>query len=165
MLLLKCTKIVSVWGSAPDPARGAYVSSTTFFSRPTMALSPQPPQLFSLVTPCRLHSAFQRSAYDYIIISSFVQFCPKHATYRRMCKCCVTYLQRSSIHPSCSKMESRKGLIAYIQEYHTVEPLHQILAKAPSFGLYLDHIMCIFLKKGDPCYAKMHSLKMHQNCG
>ena len=27
------------------------------------------------------------------VISSFVLFCPKHATYRRrMCKCCVTYL-------------------------------------------------------------------------
>ena len=64
------SKIVSVWGSAPDPARGAYVSSTTFFSRPTMALSSQPPQLFSLVTSYRLHSAFQRRAYDYIIIST-----------------------------------------------------------------------------------------------
>ena len=88
----KITKIVSVWGSAPDPARGAYVSSTTFFSGLTMALSRQPPRLFSLVTSCRQHSALERSTYDYSIISSFVQFCPKHATYRRMCKCCVTYL-------------------------------------------------------------------------
>ena len=78
--IYKITKIVNVWVSAPDPARGAYVSRTTFFSGPTMALSSQPPRLFSLVTSCRPHSAFQRSTYDYSIISSFVQFCPKHAT-------------------------------------------------------------------------------------
>ena len=78
----KISKIVIVWGSTPDPARGAYVSSTIFFSRPTTALSRQPPRLFSLVTSCRPHSAFQRSTYDYSIISSFVQFCPKHA-------CCI----------------------------------------------------------------------------
>ena len=40
------------------------ISSTTFFSRPTMALSRQPPRLLSPVTSCRPHSAFQRSAYD-----------------------------------------------------------------------------------------------------
>ena len=96
----KITKIVSVWGFSPDLARGAYVSSTTFFSEPTMALSRQPPRLFSLVTSCRPHSAFQRSTYDYSIISSFVQFCPKHATYWRMCKCCVTYLLLALLHTS-----------------------------------------------------------------
>ena len=36
----------------------------------------------------------------------------------------------------------------HIQEYHTVEPLPQILAKAQSFGsYYLDHITCIFEKR------------------
>ena len=51
---------------------------------------------------------------------------------------------------------NRGSVKEHIQEYHTVEPLHRILAKAPSFGLYLDHIPCIF-EKSDPCYAK----KMH----
>ena len=87
--LIKCTKIVSVWGSAPDPAKGANLSSTTLLSRPTLALSCHPPRLFSPVTSCRSHSEFQRSACDYNI-----QFCailPETCTYRRMCKCCVTY--------------------------------------------------------------------------
>ena len=125
MLLLKCTKIVSVWGSAPDPARGVYVSSITVFSGPTMAISSQPPRLFSLVTSCRPHNAFQRSTYDYSIVSSFVQFYPKHATYRRMCKCCVTYLLTAlrSIHPSCSKMESRKGPKSIFRSAIQLNPL------------------------------------------
>ena len=59
----KIIKIVSVWGFTPDPAREAYVSSTTFFSGPTMALSRQPPRLFSLVANIMpsTYSAFQRS--------------------------------------------------------------------------------------------------------
>ena len=56
-----------------------------------------------------------------------------------------------------------EGSKEHIQEYHTVEPLHQILAKAPSFGLYLDHITCIFEKRRSMLRQKMHSLKMHQN--
>ena len=156
MLLIKSTKIVSVWGSAPDPARGAYVSSTTFFSRPTMALSLQPPRLFSLVTSCRLHIAFQRSAYNYINISTSVQFCPKHATYRRKCKCCVTYLLTalSSIHPSsCSKMESMEGLKNIFRSTIQLNPFTKSWLKLRAL-VYFSTISRIFLKKGDPCYAK-----------
>ena len=151
----KITKIVSVWGSAPDPAKGAYVSSTTFFSGPTMALSRQPPRLFSLVTSCRPQSAFQRSTYDYSIISSFVQFCPKHATYRRMCKCCVTYLLIALLHVAALRWNRGRIQRAYSGVPYTVEPLHQILAKAPSFGLYT--ISRVFLKKSDLCHAEKNA--------
>ena len=39
-----------------------HLKYTTFFSRPTMALITQPPRLFSPVTSCRPHSAFQPGA-------------------------------------------------------------------------------------------------------
>ena len=76
----KCTKIVSVWGSAPDPAGRAY-------SAPPYSLA-------------------------------------------------------------CFKLELRKGPKSIIRgTMHIVEPIHQILAKAPSFGLYLNHITCFFFWK------------------
>ena len=77
----RCTKIVSVWGSSPDPAGRAYNA------------------------------------------------------------------------PPYSHAGIEKGSKEHIQEYHTVGPLHQILANDPSFGLYLDHITCFF-EKDDSCILR-----------
>ena len=145
----KITKIVSVWGSAPETARGAYVSSTTFFSGPAMALSRQPPRLFSLVTACRPHSAFQGSTYDYSIISSL---CNSARNMLHTSACANAALLTYSAPPyTLAALRWNRGRVrrAFSGEPYSWT-LHWILAKALSFGLYLDHFTCIFEKKSDP---------------
>ena len=100
LLILTSTKIVGVWG--------AYISSTTFFSKPTMALSSQPPRLFSLVSSCRPHNV--SSAASTIITLSAV-LCNSARNTLHVCAntALLTYLLTYSAHQYCFKMESRKG--------------------------------------------------------
>ena len=99
--------------------------------------------------------------------STSVQFCPKHATYRRKCKCCVTYLLTalSSIHPtSCSEMESMKGLKNIFRSTIQLNPFTKSWLKLRALVYFLT-ISRVFLKKRRSMLRqKMHSLKMHQNC-
>ena len=60
-------------------------SNTTFFSRPTLALSHQAP----LVIPCR---PIKRVSAQCQRLAVSCNSCLEHATHGRTCKCCVTYL-------------------------------------------------------------------------
>ena len=54
------------------------------------------------------------------MISSFVQFCPKLATYRCMCKCCVTYLLTDRQSNTCGVSNNRRYFIGnyYESNFH-----------------------------------------------
>ena len=167
LFILKCTKNVRRLRIRPLTLLGELIYQVPRFSPGLQWLyHVSHLGLFSPVTSCRPHSAFQCSAYDYSIISSFCAILPKTCyilAHVQMLCYLLTY-SAPSILPSCFKLESRKGPKDIFRGTNTVEPLHQILAKAPSLGLYLDHITCIFEKRRFMLRQKMQSLKMHQNC-
>ena len=129
LVIIKCTKIVSVWGSAPDSAKGAYLSSTTLFSRPTLSLScHHAPRLFSPVTSCRPYSAFQRSSYDYNI--QFSAILPETCIHTGACA--NVALHTYSALPYSLVRNGPKSIFKGTIQLNTfANPI-----KTPSFGLY-----------------------------